>query len=208
MYGNTHATTPAPFLDRIDFNPDDSVTLRLGPGDMFAPRKSMQLASMAMYWNGLFIFDMPHMPSGFGLSPWLWLMSANWPNNGSIGLVNGVHNAVQNTINANTRTGCTMGTEGYSGSFLMTKHIDQSLHGDCQTNQPGQPNTDAQGCGILSPDTSSFGAAWNAKGGGVIALDWSENGITVWQWNKANVPADITAGHPIAGSDGWGTPVS
>lgn len=60
------------------------------------------------------------------------------------------------------------------------------------------------GCGVLDKSTSSYGSSWNAAGGGVYATYFSTNGISIWEFNRANIPTDISNSNPNITS--WGQP--
>ncbi|GAB1311913.1 hypothetical protein MFIFM68171_02123 [Madurella fahalii] len=51
------------------------------------------------------------------------------------------------------------------------------------------------GCGVSS-GPKTFGPAFNAAGGGIMAVQWRAEGIRVWQFARAAIPADIKAGNP------------
>ncbi len=58
------------------------------------------------------------------------------------------------------------------------------------------------GCGVSGP-ASSFGAAFNAAGGGVMAMELRSAGIRMWQFARSSIPSDITSGTPDPST--WGT---
>lgn len=51
------------------------------------------------------------------------------------------------------------------------------------------------GCGISDPSESSFGQAFNENGGGIFVMEWKESGISIWRFNRQNLPIDLTPGH-------------
>lgn len=62
------------------------------------------------------------------------------------------------------------------------------------------------GCGYVAPasDTSSYGDTFNAVRGGVYAMQWDDEFIKVWHFDRESAPADIAAKKPQP--DGWGRP--
>lgn len=64
--------------------------------------------------------------------------------------------------------------------------------------------TSNAGCSIRDRSSTSFGAPFNAAGGGAFAMRWASDGITVWSFPRGSVPADLDARNPQP--DGWGTP--
>lgn len=159
-------------------------------------RQSVRITSKKAYNKGLFLADIAHMPGGIcGVWPAFWLVGPNWPAMGEIDIIEGVNGATTNTMTLHTSSGCSIQKMGMSGTANTT---------DCDTNAPEQPKN--AGCGILSTDTSNFGAGFNAIGGGVYATEWTSNAISIWFFPRQNIPADITANTPDASK--WGTPLA
>ncbi|KAK6842443.1 endo-1-3(4)-beta-glucanase [Apiospora arundinis] len=102
--------------------------------------------------------------------PAFWTVGPNWPNSGEIDIFEGVNTAKANAMTLHTGSGC---------SFKQ---------GDCKGNQ---------GCGANSTDTKSFGAGFNAIGGGSYAMEWTSQAIKVWFFPRtAAMPQDVAAGKP------------
>ena len=159
-------------------------------------RQSVRITSKKAYNKGLFLADIAHMPGGIcGVWPAFWLVGPNWPAMGEIDIIEGVNGAMTNTMTLHTSSGCSIQKTGMSGTANTT---------DCDTNAPEQPKN--AGCGILSTDTSNFGAGFNAIGGGVYATEWTSDAISIWFFPRQNIPADITANTPDASK--WGTPLA
>lgn len=57
------------------------------------------------------------------------------------------------------------------------------------------------GCGVSGPP-ESFGNSYNNAQGGIIAMEWRNQGIRMWQFGRDAIPADITAKSPNPSS--WG----
>jgi hypothetical protein len=70
---------------------------------------------------------------------------------------------------------------------------------DCDVNAAGQPTN--AGCGGYCAQSDSYGAGFNAAGGGVYAMDWRSDSIRIWHFTRANIPQDIKSGTP--NPDGW-----
>lgn len=87
----------------------------------------------------------------------------------------------------------------------------------------------AAGCTVFDRDPTSYGAGFNAAGGGVFAVLFAETGcaflvprpqaspraylahppprsISIWRWPRAQVPTDVKRGWPKWQL--WGTPVA
>lgn len=77
--------------------------------------------------------------------------------------------------------------------------------GDAQTKNcdVGDQNI---GCGYTPSikDTTSYGDTFNAVGGGIYAMQWDDDYIKVWHFDRNSAPADISAKKPKP--DGWGKP--
>jgi len=46
------------------------------------------------------------------------------------------------------------------------------------------------GCGVLGPE-DTYGETFNAKGGGIYAMELRDAGIRVWFFPRSNIPSDI-----------------
>ncbi|KAM0750326.1 glycoside hydrolase family 16 protein [Meredithblackwellia eburnea MCA 4105] len=176
-----------------------AVTLRVSTQQSASSRGSVRLVSKATFNSGgLWIFDVPHIPTGCGGWPALWFTGSNWPNDGEIDVIEGVHHISQNSISTHTGAGCKQQTgknRGFTGNFMMS---------GANANVCDAYATNSQGCGVRSVSKTSYGQAYNAKGGGVYAMEWTSAGIKVFHWTKGSVPADIRQGKPNPAK--WGVP--
>ena len=167
-------------------------------------RQSVRITSKKAYNKGLFLADIAHMPGGIcGVWPAFWLVGPNWPAMGEIDIIEGVNGAQTNTMTLHTSPGCAISNAGMSGSANTT---------DCDTAAPNQAKN--AGCGVLSSDTTNFGAGFNAIGGGVYATEWTDQAISIWFFPRQNIPADIAAATSPSSSSSspdpskWGTPLA
>lgn len=121
-----------------------------------------------------------------------WLTGPDWPNNGEIDIIEGVHTDTNNQPTLHTSVGCKpqIGPEGESGARVG---LEDSGWGNGY-----------QGLGVRSRDANTFGAPFNAGGGGVYATKWTSDGIQVWFFPRTSIPEDIRDGMPEPG--GWGRP--
>lgn len=101
-----------------------------------------------------------------------------------------------NQITIHSHTGCTptVGSGGQSGQTASDSQTDCGAGGG------------SDGCGVVDTNANNYGSAFNAVGGGVYALLWSDSQIAVWQWSAGGVPSDITSGAP--NPSGWGEPAA
>lgn len=123
-----------------------------------------------------------------------WMVGPNWPNQGEIDVIEGVHLNTYNQVTLHTSPGCvpSVGPGGESG-----RRIENA---DCGAN------SGYVGCASLSNNPTSYGTAFNANGGGVYATLWTGSGIKVWYFPTRNVPANIRSGSP--NPDSWGQPMA
>jgi len=137
------------------------------------------------------------MPYGCGVWPAYWSVNPeNWPGGGEIDIIEGVNNQQGNQYTLHTGIPCTIPSDG--------RDLDASsnlISSDCQT----YPD-DNRGCAFLDPDTSSYGAGFNAVGGGVVAHEWNEDHIRVWHIPRDRIPEDIKTQNPNPTS--WGEPAA
>ncbi|KAB5587354.1 hypothetical protein CTheo_9211 [Ceratobasidium theobromae] len=103
------------------------------------------------------------MPHGCGVWPAWWTVGPDWPANGEIDIVEGVHDQSTNQMTLHTAPGCTLST-----SLRLSSTVESA---DC--NVAVNSNT---GCAFRDSDLSSYGAGLNAAGGGVFAMLWDEAG--------------------------------
>jgi len=161
-------------------------------------RASHRITSIKTFNKGLFIADISHMPVGCGTWPAYWLLGGGtWPAGGEIDIIEGVNNALTNQMTLHTSAGCTIASNNTSpqSSFNTT---------NCDTNASGQKKN--AGCGVIAKDSNSFGAGFNAIGGGVYATEWTDQAIQIWFFPRSSIPADITSNTPNTSK--WGTPMA
>ncbi|GAA6062618.1 hypothetical protein JCM10212_002212 [Sporobolomyces blumeae] len=174
-----------------------AVQLHVSTTPYQAVRDSVRLVSKQTFsGGGLFVFDVKNIPAAQGAWPALWFTGSNWPQQGEIDIVEGVHETSMNALSTHTSAGCTMGTTGFYGTFMM--------QGSERTNCDAT-TTNSQGCGVRSKSKVSYGPAFNKKGGGVYALQWSSSGIRIYFWSRNSIPSDVKSGHPKPSSK-WGQP--
>ncbi|KAI9149363.1 putative glycosidase [Paramyrothecium foliicola] len=170
------------------------VDTSVGPGsepDASTGRFSVRVTSKNTYNSGLFLFDVKHTPYGCGTWPALWLVDpSNWPQHGEIDVFEAVNQADDgNQMTLHTSPGCSMD--------VRRKQIGDAEHSTCDSSK----NENA-GCGVQG-ESDSYGVAFNQGGGGVMALEWRDAGIRMWQFARGAIPADVTSKTPNPAT--WGT---
>ncbi|KAG8679182.1 hypothetical protein FRC09_019154, partial [Ceratobasidium sp. 395] len=162
--------------------PDGTVVMKVDDTNVVsagANRDSVRISSTKSYTGGLFVLDVQAMPHGCGVWPAFWSVGPAWPNNGEIDIVEGVHDQQFNQMTLHTASGCTLDTSPLKlKSTILAK--------DC--NAAANYNA---GCAFLDTDTASYGAGLNAAGGGVFAMLWNDDGISVWFFQRSNIPSDL-----------------
>ncbi|THH17556.1 hypothetical protein EW146_g3274 [Bondarzewia mesenterica] len=173
---------------------DDTTTLPSG-----ARRNSIRISSKKTYNGGLFIADFWAMPTGCGTWPAWWSVrsGSGWPAGGEIDIVEGVNNAHANQMTLHTAGQCYTDTTWVS---------DERTTGTVLSTNCASSNANDEGCGFRDNRATSFGSGFQDGPGGVFAHLWTSDGITAWFFPRAEIPADITAGHPDPSS--WGPPVA
>lgn len=159
-------------------------------------RSSVRITSKKSYNHGLFIADIAHMPGGIcGVWPAFWMVGPNWPNDGEIDIMEGVNSQESNRMTLHTGADCQINKDGFSGTTHTT---------NCNNNAPGQDKN--AGCGVSSQSDKSYGAGFNAAGGGAFATQWNSSAIAIWFWQRSSIPSDVASGHPNPST--WGMPMS
>lgn len=156
-------------------------------------RRSLRLESKARFTRGLFILDVEHLPWGCGTWPAFWTLGDDWPNNGEIDIIEGVHEQQYNAVALHTAPSCRVDPEGYSGTPVTE---------DCFVDAEGQGKN--QGCAVHDASAASYGDGFNKNGGGVYAMEWTSQHIKVWWWPRGTVPADALGANPAPAY--WGMP--
>ncbi|KAK4104900.1 glycoside hydrolase family 16 protein [Parathielavia hyrcaniae] len=180
------------------------VDTTVGPGsepDASTGRFSVRLESRAQYGPGLFLFDVKHTPHGCGTWPALWLTDPNnWPTNGEIDIMEAVNEAPSgNLVALHTTDGCTM-------SDVRREMSGTAGQGDC--HNATNSNT---GCTVTG-GPGTYGPEFNAGGGGIVALEWRDEGIRSWIFPR-NIQSGLTAlpasaADPAPDPSTWGPPLA
>ncbi|PIL31983.1 hypothetical protein GSI_06687 [Ganoderma sinense ZZ0214-1] len=161
-------------------------------------RNSVRISSQTQYNTGLFILDLNHAPWGCGVWPaWWTLGGGQWPYTGEIDIIEGVHDNAHNQVTWHTGPNCYLNT---NVSFTGTP-VSSGTNITCDGNANGNA-----GCGVTEWSRASYGPIFDEQGGGVFAMKWDDQGIAVWSFYRAAVPADVLAGNPTPST--WGEPVA
>ncbi|KMU90939.1 mixed-linked glucanase [Coccidioides immitis H538.4] len=168
----------------------DSTDIATGPG-----RRSVRLETKARYKHGLIVADIKHMPGSIcGIWPAFWTVGSRWPEHGEMDIIEGVNRQSINKMALHTTAGCKINSNGDFTGVVETP--------DCDVNSPNQaPN---QGCLFTSSQGNSYGTNFNNRNGGVYAMEWTSDEITVWFFPRGNIPDDVNSQNPDPSK--WGKP--
>ncbi|RPA84987.1 hypothetical protein BJ508DRAFT_338940 [Ascobolus immersus RN42] len=164
-------------------------------------RDTIRIESKNSYTHGLFVFDIAHIPTGCATWPALWLLgSGKWPHKGEIDVIEGVHLSDNNGIAMHTTKDCR------SHPLGDMEMCGTRMSSNCDSEAPKWEQHLNQGCSVEDPRDNSFGAGFNANGGGHYAMQWASEGIKIWFFPRGTEPEDIHSERPRP--EGWGAPVS
>lgn len=165
----TYASATSAVL-RVDTSNTDTTTGRI----------SARVESKTTFNSGLIIFDIIHSPYGCSTWPALWLTDpSHWPEHGEIDILESSNTAATgNQITLHTTSQCNMD--------VKRKHSGKALHTNCHNTT----NNNA-GCGVKAP-THTIGPSFNDRGGGIYVLEWRNEGIRTWFFDRSCVPPDIS----------------
>lgn len=183
---------------------DGQILMSVDRKSQSVPRKSVRVFSQQTFSTGIFVVDLSHMPTGCGTWPAFWLCGPAWPNGGEIDILEGVHRQDRDQTTLHTSADCSMADvdrDSFSGDW--GKGIGGVDATDCYVKAASQFTN--EGCAIVSDKSASFGAPFNAQGGGVVATVWDEDGIRAYSWPRQSLPSDIAARSGLNESS-WGVP--
>jgi len=177
---------------------DNTTQLNVGES-----RNSVRIQSKKTYSSGLFIADIYSMPHGCSVWPAFWAVGGNWPEGGEIDIIENVHDATFNQMTLHTSEGCSLdASPNASSNYKRTEAFTSTILSTVCQSSP----TYNDGCAFQSTDPSSYGHAFNMVAGGVYATLLSSEGVSIWNFPRTDIPADIEALNPNPTS--WGVPAA
>jgi len=155
----------------------------------------------------LFIIDLAHMPTGCGTWPAFWTVGPNWPNGGEIDMVEYVNEYTSNQCTLHTGSNGVCKMDPNVGSMYKSTNgtTSQSFTGNLISTECLSSGNNNNGCAFTDIEGSA-GHPFNVAGGGVFAMLWDETQISVWRFQRDQIPQDIQNSDP--NPDSWGTPVA
>ncbi|RMZ79645.1 hypothetical protein DV738_g3139, partial [Chaetothyriales sp. CBS 135597] len=167
-------------------------------------RGAVRVSSRQSFQHALVIVDIAHMPGGIcGTWPAFWMVGPSWPDDGEIDIVEGVNDQTTNVMTLHTAAGLSLSTTGSSKN--LAPFAGKIATSNCDVNAPDQAKN--AGCSIVDTSNLTFGAGFNAAGGGVYATEWTSQFIKIWFFPRGNIPSDIASGNPQPQAS-WGEPRS
>ncbi|EMD31034.1 glycoside hydrolase family 16 protein [Gelatoporia subvermispora B] len=185
---NAHGNT---FVMRVD----DTATL--SSSDL--GRKSVRIKTKEQYTTHVAVFDIRHMPQGYGTWPALWEADDTvGVANGELDIMEGVNNVSPSYTTLHTGGSCTMPAN--------RTQKGTAKNNDCRFSS-GR-TSGYSGCTVASPYSSTYGPTFNANGGGYYVLERTPEAISVWFWsrNDKSVPASIKDGSHTIDTTSWNSP--
>jgi len=149
-------------------------------------RPSVRIESKQGFGNGLILIDLAHMPGqACGIWPAIWTKGpGNWPDGGEIDVVEYINKNEQNLLSLHTKPDCKVNRAGntMSGTISGT---------DCAVKTGG-----TVGCGVKQNGGAGIGNAFNRGGGGVYAIERTNDHIKIWALPKSNGAAKSNSPDP------------
>ncbi|KAL5890222.1 hypothetical protein ACKVWC_005432 [Pyricularia oryzae] len=158
---------------------------------------SVRLESKARYQQGLFIADFSRFPKPVcGSWPAFWMFGNSWPEEGELDIYEGWNVQPVNGIALHTDHAAKVGS----------CHLDpQDVNADVHTTNCDNFFTDIprqwEGTACLVKERNGL---WGNPTGGVYAIEWSSQNVSVWSWAHDKTPADVRDGKPSPRT--WGRP--
>lgn len=152
----------------------------LSPSDK--GRDSVRVGTHKYYGQSLVIADIAHMPgNACGSWPAFWTVGQRWPEDGEIDIIEGVNLQDHNEIVMHTAGTCSLGSnEGMTG-FVNETGCGEALG--------------PVGC-VIEGHKGSYGDQFNQQGGGVYALEWTDDYLKIFYFPRHSIPDSITRGEP------------
>ncbi|KAJ5758831.1 hypothetical protein N7520_005987 [Penicillium odoratum] len=144
-------------------------------------RDSVRIGTTKYYEQSLVIADIAHMPGSVcGSWPAFWTVGRKWPEDGEIDIIEGVNLQDHNEIVMHTAGTCALTDQGMSG-YVNATGCGEALG--------------PVGC-VVEGQQGSYGTSFNNQGGGVYALEWTEEFLKIWFFPRHAIPASITSDDP------------
>ncbi|KAG6810579.1 hypothetical protein H0H92_011279 [Tricholoma furcatifolium] len=158
-------------------------------------RNTVRITTNDRYGLGsVWVADMYHMPYGCSVWPAWWSQAPDWPTGGEIDTLEGVNLMTVNQMGLHTEPGCTS---------VNPNQLTTSTQGSTDCSYLSNNNS---GCIVTDTNAASYGAGFAAAGGGVYVTEFAESGISVWFFDRTNVPSALSSNASTIDTSTFGTP--
>ncbi|OCT44556.1 putative glycosidase C21B10.07 [Cladophialophora carrionii] len=159
-----------------------------------AGRPSTRIESQNSFNSStLWVTDIRHHPGGVcGVWSAYWLVGPNWPWGGEIDLLENINLATTNKYVLHT--GANLAVSNLSDPTTANS-TGMNIRGHFSNLNCSAASEGNVGC-VVEGQNNTFGTEFNANGGGVIALEYLPEAISVWQFARTEIPGDIFNGSP------------
>lgn len=133
---------------------------------------------------------------GCGTWPALWTYNSEWPTKGEIDIIEGANSQKSNQVTLHTGPTCSM-TQG------------ETVDGTELTEANCNDGSGGLGCPQTTNSTNNFGKGLNAAGGGIYAMEWTSDAISVWFFPRnSTMQNKISSSNTTVDSSMFGTPLA
>jgi len=205
-FGNVHfvsqADATAGKLAFVDSN--NHVILKVdnttnGVQDPTFGRNSVYLESVNTIEIGsLVVFDANHIPFGCSVWPSLFTQGNPWPQLGEIDIIENVNLATTNQYALHVGVAPCNQPQGANQTGQTTTNTNCTVEPLLKVNTAG--------CTVVESQKNSFGTGFAQNGGGVYAMQWDEDGVSMWFFPRNNIPSDISSGNSNPNPTTWPVP--
>ncbi|KAJ5925311.1 hypothetical protein N7454_007950 [Penicillium verhagenii] len=144
-------------------------------------RDSVRVGTNKYYEHSLVVADIAHMPGSVcGSWPAFWTVGQVWPQDGEIDIIEGVNLQNHNEIVMHTGGTCALTDQGMSGIVNATG-CGEALG--------------TVGC-VIEGHEGSYGDSFNNQGGGIYAMEWTEEFLKIWFFPRHSIPPSLSSGEP------------
>ncbi|BGP40390.1 hypothetical protein JCM10450v2_004372 [Rhodotorula kratochvilovae] len=180
-------------------NAAGNVILKVDNSSALAPnglRNSVRITTARTFDLGrLIVMDALHLPYGCATWPAFWAHAVSWPSGGEVDFFEGVNLQQTNQVAMHTVPGCYADNTTAATGDLTFTNCDHGVEAN-------------RGCTYVDPRNASYGAAFAAAGGGVYAAELASDGISVWFFSRADIPADLNSPDGTPDPSTWGLPMA
>ncbi|KIK98984.1 glycoside hydrolase family 16 protein [Paxillus rubicundulus Ve08.2h10] len=176
----SHAFIKVDNTTTVAYN-DKRNTVRITSNDSFAV-------------GSVWVTDLYHVPYGCSVWPAWWSQAIQWPQGGEIDTFEGVNLQTNNQMSLHTEPGCTQVSPNETSTLVTSTNCAY----DANSNQ---------GCIVQDPSTTSFGAGFAGPGGGAYVTEFATTGISIWFFERSQIPSTLANNESIIDTATFGTPV-